>query len=66
VLQSEDGAFHSLPREHIRQAKVGGVAFMPQDYGTRLNKQQIDDLVSYLLKNASAAKEAPRPDDHDD
>lgn len=66
VLQSADGAFHSLARSNIKQSTVSTVPYMPQDYEKRLDKQQIDDLVSYLMKSAAQAKTPSRAHDNDD
>jgi cytochrome c oxidase cbb3-type subunit III len=60
ILQSEDGAFHSIPRDRIQQMSTSNQPLMPQDYATKLGTKQIDDLVSYLIKNASSAKPAPQ------
>ena len=65
VLQSEDGAFHSLARDNVRST-VSTVAFVPQDYAARFDKQKLDDLISYLLKSAATAKSTPKKADDDD
>ena len=66
VLQSEDGVFHSLARDSIRQPTASTVPYMPQDYASRFDKKQIDDLVSYLLKSAAIAKSSSLHQDNDD
>ncbi len=58
VLQSEDGAFHSIARQDIKHMMTSSQPLMPQDYATRLDNKQIDDLVSYLLKNSGTGKQA--------
>ena len=55
---SEDGRFYSVAQSDVQQITTSGQPLMPQDYGTRLDNKQIDDLVSYLLKNASNGKQA--------
>jgi len=42
------------------------VPYMPQDYASRFDKKQIDDLVSYLLKSAAIAKSSSLHQDNDD
>lgn len=59
VLQSEDGAFHSLLRDRIVHITTSSQPLMPQDYAEKLSTKQIDDLISFLLRNAGSAKSAP-------
>lgn len=66
ILQSEDGAFHSIPRDRIRKMSVSSQSLMPGDYAQRLNEKQLNDLVSYLLKSAGSGKTARAEDDSDD
>lgn len=60
VLQSEDGSFHSIPRDTIQKIADSGHSIMPQNYGTRLTARQMNDLVSYLMKSARSSDPAPR------
>jgi cytochrome c oxidase cbb3-type subunit III len=66
VLQSEDGAFHSVASKNISQITTSAQPLMPQNYGTKLDSKQIDDLISYLLKNAGSSKPAAEKDDDED
>ncbi|MGA8530991.1 MAG: c-type cytochrome [Acidobacteriaceae bacterium] len=59
VLQSEDGAYHSITRDRIRKLSVSEHSWMPRDYANTLTQTQLSNLVSYLLKNAVTAH-APR------
>lgn len=52
VLQTEDGAFHSISRDRIAKLDDNGSSLMPQDYGKRLTPKELDDVVSYLMKSA--------------
>lgn len=52
VLQNESGAFQSLARDHIEKLE-NGPSLMPQDYGKTLTPQQLNDVVSYLIKSAT-------------
>lgn len=51
VLQTEDGAFHSISRDRIAKLDDSGSSLMPQDYGKRLTSKELDDVVSYLMKS---------------
>ena len=57
VIQSQNGALHSIPTGTIRSLTVSNKPYMPQDYAATLSSKQINDLISYLLKSA----ESPRP-----
>jgi cytochrome c oxidase cbb3-type subunit III len=63
VLQSEDGAFHSIARDDITQMTTSNQPLMPLDYGTQLQSKQLDDLVSYLIKSSGTGKPAAAKDD---
>lgn len=52
VLQSEDGAYHSIARDRIVKIDDSG-SVMPQDYGRTLTSKELDDLVSFLIKSAA-------------
>ena len=52
VLQTEDGVFHSVPRDTIRSETMSPNTYMP-DY-RNLSKEQIDNLASYLLHCAAS------------
>jgi cytochrome c oxidase cbb3-type subunit III len=66
VLQGEDGAYHSISRDRIRQMAVDSQSLMPQDYGTKLDEMRINDLISYLLKSSGAGKPAPPKNGEED
>jgi putative heme-binding domain-containing protein len=50
-LQSQDGAFHFYQKadlqsfEYLTQSSM----LMPRDYGTRLTRDELNDLISYLM-----------------
>ncbi len=58
VIQIEDGAFVSVPKDTIRSLTVSKQPYMPQDSGATLSRKQLDDLISYLLKSAQAPRAA--------
>lgn len=55
VIQSPDGAYHSLPRKSLRRLTLSGQPYMPASYRTTLSGQQMNDLISFLLKSAQSA-----------
>ena len=65
VLQTEDGAYHTITREQIVRIEQSGHSLMPQDYENRLSSKEIDDLVSYLLQARGAEKPNDKAGDED-
>ena len=59
-LQTRDGAFHLLNKSDIRTTKYEGKSAMPADYGCKLSKNEIDDLISFLLRT-SGSQNAQKP-----
>jgi len=51
-LQTLDGVFHLFNKSEVRSFEYEPHPLMPTDYGTRLTKSEIDDLISYLLSSA--------------
>ena len=53
-LQDADGRFYLLMKSSLAsvQRKIGEP--MPVDYGQRLNTTELDDLVSYILRETRA------------
>jgi putative heme-binding domain-containing protein len=56
-LQTPDGAFHSLLKSDLRSVEHQPHSLMPADYGSRLSRGEIDDIVSYLMKVGRAHPE---------
>ncbi len=48
-LQTLDGAFHSFEKSNLRSVEYRPESLMPADYGSRLSRQELDDLASYLM-----------------
>lgn len=48
-LQSPDGTFHMLEKSGLSQLTLDSAPLMPSDYGTKLNKSELNQLVAYLL-----------------
>jgi cytochrome c oxidase cbb3-type subunit 3 len=53
-LQTPDGVFHLLNKSDIRTTKYEGKSMMPSDYGSKLSKEEINDLVSFLLRTSGS------------
>ena len=47
-MQDADGAFYFLLKSDLETIEYKPLASMPADYGTRLSRQELDDLVGYL------------------
>lgn len=65
-VQSVDGTFHLLKKSQIRNQTYEGKLPMPADYGTALSSTELNDLVSFLLRAASAEPANKVKDDDDD
>jgi putative heme-binding domain-containing protein len=52
-LQSEDGSFQLFLKSELQKLEYQPQPFMPTDYGERLSRQELDDLVGYLQSVAS-------------
>jgi cytochrome c oxidase cbb3-type subunit 3 len=57
-LQTADGALHLLDRSELRSIEYQPRSLMPDDYGSKLSRKELDDLVSYL---ASVARNTNKP-----
>lgn len=49
-MQTADGSFHLLEKSDLAQIEHQTRSMMPSDYGSRLSKADLDDLVGYLIK----------------
>ena len=48
-IQTMDGDFHFFQKSQLTHIDLGSHSLMPVNYGSMLNGEQINDLVSYLL-----------------
>lgn len=60
-LQTKDGAFHLFDKSALRQLERRPESLMPTDYASRLSRQQINDLISYLLQVGRRPQPASQP-----
>jgi cytochrome c oxidase cbb3-type subunit 3 len=51
-LQTLDGAFHLLTKSELKNVEHQNSSLMPGDYGSRLTRQEIDELIGYLISIA--------------
>jgi len=68
-LQTTDGTFHLLSKSEIRAMSYLGRSPMPSDYASTLSSAELNDLVSYFLRE-SGSENKPRagasPDEVDE
>ncbi|MFI5058984.1 MAG: c-type cytochrome [Candidatus Acidiferrales bacterium] len=51
-LQTFDGVFHLFVKSDLTNVAHQAEPLMPSDYGSSLNKSEIDDLISYMVTAA--------------
>ena len=60
-IQTLDGDFHYFQKSQLTHIDLGSHSLMPVNYGSMLNDEQINDLVSYLLHVGSEnSKRSPK------
>lgn len=52
-IQTMDGNFHFFQKSQLTHIDLGSQSLMPANYGSMLNDEQINDLISYLLHAGS-------------
>ncbi|HXW92686.1 MAG TPA: c-type cytochrome [Terriglobales bacterium] len=52
-LQGLDGTFYFLTKSDVEEIAYSPRSLMPSDYNTRLSPQDLNDIISYLIKSAS-------------
>jgi cytochrome c oxidase cbb3-type subunit 3 len=55
-LQTLDGAFHLLQKNTLKSVKELSASLMPSDYGSKLTRQEVDDLIHYLVSVAKTGR----------
>jgi len=69
-IQTMDGDFHFFQKSQLTHIDIGSHSLMPANYGSMLNDEQINDLVSYLLhvgsENARRSPTQSSKSDDDD
>ncbi|HYM74760.1 MAG TPA: c-type cytochrome [Candidatus Dormibacteraeota bacterium] len=54
-MQAKDGSYHFFQKSDLRKLEYHGEPLMPTDYGKRLSRAELNDLVSYLMNASSGA-----------
>jgi cytochrome c oxidase cbb3-type subunit III len=62
-IQTQDGAFHFLPKSELAQVDIGSHSLMPA--ASALDGKEVDDLVSYLLRTGNENPHSAKADDDD-
>ena len=55
-LQTLDGKFYSISKSDLAGLEYSSEALMPSDYSSRLSPQDLNDIVSYLMREAGLGK----------
>lgn len=55
-LQSADGDFHFFEKSHALKVEYLAHSLMPTNYGDRLTRDELNDLISYLMSTAPPSK----------
>jgi cytochrome c oxidase cbb3-type subunit III len=53
ALQTSDGAFQFFQRSDLKQIDLEAHSLMPDNYGSTLNRNELNDLIAYLLSVAA-------------
>jgi len=61
-VQTLDGAFHFLIKSELQGLESQSQPLMPSDYGSTLTRQELNDLISFLMQSARGSKAvSPKP-----
>jgi len=60
-LQTQDGSFHFFDKSNVRQIEYRSEPLMPSDYGTRLSKPELNDIISYLMDLSRSTQSVAEP-----
>jgi cytochrome c oxidase cbb3-type subunit III len=60
-LQTLDGVFHLFLKTDVTNVARQAEPLMPSNYGSLLNKSEIDDLISYMVAAARSSRSEPAP-----
>ena len=54
-LQTLDGTFHFVTKSELESLEYNSQTLMPSDYGSTLTPDELNDVVSYLMRAANAS-----------
>jgi cytochrome c oxidase cbb3-type subunit III len=57
-LQSMDGGFHFFRKTDLKRIEREPGSMMPSDYGSKLTRTQLDDLISFLFSVSNESRSA--------
>jgi cytochrome c oxidase cbb3-type subunit 3 len=58
-LQTLDGTFQFVSKSDLEGLEYGSQTLMPSDYGSTLSRDELNDIVSYLIRVANASASQP-------
>jgi cytochrome c oxidase cbb3-type subunit III len=64
-MQTIDGAFHFFTKSELINMEYQAGSLMPADFASRLDKQEIDDVVSYLMSIGRSNSKQHTENEHD-
>jgi cytochrome c oxidase cbb3-type subunit III len=59
-LQTVDGTFHFITKSDLEGLEYNSQPLMPSDYSSTLSPDELNDVVSYLMKVANVSGAGPR------
>ena len=67
-LQTQDGTFHFFQKSDLQKLEYSKQPLMPSNYAQRLNQDELNDLVSFLMgatssRDKTTSKKAPTEGD---
>jgi cytochrome c oxidase cbb3-type subunit III len=65
-LQTLDGAFHFVTKSDLEALEYNPQTLMPSDYGSTLSHDELNDVVSYLIKVAGTSGPLKKADEFED
>jgi putative heme-binding domain-containing protein len=65
-MQTRDGAFHFFDKSDLARIEHPARSLMPSQYGSRLTKTELDDLISYLVTSPGTHPSGGHADNEDD
>jgi cytochrome c oxidase cbb3-type subunit III len=65
-LQTIDGVFHFVTKSDLAGLEYNPQPLMPSDYSSTLNPNELNDVVSYLIKVAGASGTPKKADEWED
>ena len=58
-LQTLDGTFHFVTKANLEGLEFNSQGLMPSDFGSTLTPNELNDLVSYLIRVANISGSGP-------